>query len=175
MGAGPNSDAKKAEGEEAAAGGSSKLFRCACVRRWLPPAYGEELCHVLRLTGPLVSGRGSAACSSVITVLRSDVRSASGLVMPPAAPTAGSCLDYPSEPCSQRSGIACETVCFFLQLLSRILNYLLPFVTTIFVGHIGNAELAGYALASAVTSSSLLIYARRCLLFFSFFAIDSFG
>lgn len=95
--AGPNSDAKKAEaeGEEAAAGGSSTLFRCACVRRWLPPAYREELCHVLRLTGPL--------------------------------------------------------------LLSRILNYLLPFVTTIFVGHIGNAELAGYALASAtiaVTTTS---------------------
>lgn len=96
MGAGPN-DAKKAEaeGDEAAAGGSSKLFRCACVRRWLPLAYREELYHVLRLTGPL--------------------------------------------------------------LLSRILNYLLPFVTTIFVGHIGNAQLAGYALASAtiaVTTTS---------------------
>lgn len=37
-----------------------------------------------------------------------------------------------------------------LQLLSRILNFLLPFVITIFCGHIGNAELAGYALASAV-------------------------
>ncbi|KAM9332557.1 multidrug and toxin extrusion protein 1 [Pholidichthys leucotaenia] len=35
-------------------------------------------------------------------------------------------------------------------LLSRILNYLLPFVTTIFCGHIGNAELAGYALAAVV-------------------------
>ncbi|XP_070773264.1 multidrug and toxin extrusion protein 1 [Enoplosus armatus] len=34
-------------------------------------------------------------------------------------------------------------------LLSRILNFLLPFVITIFCGHIGNAELAGYALASA--------------------------
>uniref|UniRef100_A0A3B4TFK7 Multidrug and toxin extrusion protein n=1 Tax=Seriola dumerili TaxID=41447 RepID=A0A3B4TFK7_SERDU len=66
---------------------SSKLFRCACVRRWLPLAYREELYHVLRLTGPL--------------------------------------------------------------LLSRILNFLLPFVITIFCGHIGNAELAGYALASA--------------------------
>lgn len=56
MGAGPN-DAKKAaaEGDEAAAGGSSRLFRCACVRRWLPLAYREELYHVLRLTGPLVS------------------------------------------------------------------------------------------------------------------------
>lgn len=42
-------------------------------------------------------------------------------------------------------------------LLSRILNFLLPFVTTIFCGHIGNAELAGYALASAtinVTTSA---------------------
>ncbi|TRY57289.1 hypothetical protein DNTS_008885 [Danionella cerebrum] len=34
-------------------------------------------------------------------------------------------------------------------LISRILNFLLPFVTTIFCGHLGNAELAGYALASA--------------------------
>uniref|UniRef100_A0A8C2JMD3 Multidrug and toxin extrusion protein n=1 Tax=Cyprinus carpio TaxID=7962 RepID=A0A8C2JMD3_CYPCA len=31
----------------------------------------------------------------------------------------------------------------------RILNFLLPFVITIFCGHLGNAELAGYALASA--------------------------
>lgn len=60
MGAGPNagvSGANQADtGEdEAAAGGSSKLFRCACVTRWLPLAYREELYHVLRLTGPLVS------------------------------------------------------------------------------------------------------------------------
>ncbi|XP_044077772.1 multidrug and toxin extrusion protein 1 isoform X4 [Siniperca chuatsi] len=75
------------EGDEVAAAVSSKLFRCACVRRWLPLAYREELYQVLRLTGPL--------------------------------------------------------------LLSRILNFLLPFVITIFCGHIGNAELAGYALASA--------------------------
>lgn len=34
-------------------------------------------------------------------------------------------------------------------LLSRILYFLLPFVNTIFCGHIGNAELAGYALFSA--------------------------
>uniref|UniRef100_A0A672HLI9 Multidrug and toxin extrusion protein n=1 Tax=Salarias fasciatus TaxID=181472 RepID=A0A672HLI9_SALFA len=66
---------------------SSKLTQCACLRRWLPLAYREELYHVLRLTGPLV--------------------------------------------------------------LSRILNFLLPFVVTIFCGHIGNEELAGYALASA--------------------------
>uniref|UniRef100_A0A4W6DAA6 Multidrug and toxin extrusion protein n=1 Tax=Lates calcarifer TaxID=8187 RepID=A0A4W6DAA6_LATCA len=77
----------EAEGDEAVAAVSSKLFRCACVRRWLPLDYREELYHVLRLTGPL--------------------------------------------------------------LLSRILNFLLPFVITIFCGHIGNAELAGYALASA--------------------------
>lgn len=61
MGAGPSagvSGAKQAEtvGDEAAAGGSSKLFRCACVR-WLPLAYREELYHVLRLMGPLVSDR----------------------------------------------------------------------------------------------------------------------
>lgn len=49
-----------------------------------------------------------------------------------------------------------NSFCLFLQLLSRILNYLLPFVTTIFVGHIGNAELAGYALASAVLCFLLL-------------------
>uniref|UniRef100_A0A8C1MPP5 Multidrug and toxin extrusion protein n=2 Tax=Cyprinus carpio TaxID=7962 RepID=A0A8C1MPP5_CYPCA len=66
---------------------SSKLFRCSCVRRWVPLAYREELYHVLRLSGPL--------------------------------------------------------------LISRILNFLLPFVITIFCGHLGNAELAGYALASA--------------------------
>ncbi|KAG5284363.1 hypothetical protein AALO_G00025890 [Alosa alosa] len=34
-------------------------------------------------------------------------------------------------------------------LVSRILNFLLPFVITIATGHLGNAELAGYALASA--------------------------
>ncbi|KAA0720306.1 Multidrug and toxin extrusion protein 1 [Triplophysa tibetana] len=34
-------------------------------------------------------------------------------------------------------------------LVSRILNFLLPFVITIYCGHLGNAELAGYALASA--------------------------
>ncbi|XP_017348922.1 multidrug and toxin extrusion protein 1 [Ictalurus punctatus] len=33
-------------------------------------------------------------------------------------------------------------------LVTRILNFLQPFVSTIFVGHLGNAELAGYALAS---------------------------
>ncbi|XP_047462100.1 multidrug and toxin extrusion protein 1 [Mugil cephalus] len=74
-------------GDEEATLASSKLFRCACVRRWIPLAYREELYHVLRLTGPL--------------------------------------------------------------LLSRFLNFLLPFVISIFCGHIGNAELAGYALASA--------------------------
>ncbi|KAJ8347655.1 hypothetical protein SKAU_G00262440 [Synaphobranchus kaupii] len=34
-------------------------------------------------------------------------------------------------------------------LASRILNFLLSFVITIFCGHLGNGELAGYALASA--------------------------
>lgn len=34
-------------------------------------------------------------------------------------------------------------------VLSRILYFLLPFVTTIFCGRIGNAELAGYGIASA--------------------------
>ncbi|XP_070839137.1 multidrug and toxin extrusion protein 1 [Chaetodon trifascialis] len=83
------------EGDEEAVAVSSKLFWCACVRRWLPLVYREELYHVLKLTGPL--------------------------------------------------------------LLSRILNFLLPFVTTIFCGHISNAALAGYALASAtinVTTSA---------------------
>lgn len=41
-------------------------------------------------------------------------------------------------------------------LLSRILYFLLPFVTTIFCGHIGNAELAGYALASATINVTTL-------------------
>ncbi|KAM8834480.1 multidrug and toxin extrusion protein 1 [Synchiropus picturatus] len=35
-------------------------------------------------------------------------------------------------------------------LLSRILNFFMPFVVAIFCGHIGNAELAGFALASAM-------------------------
>ncbi|KAJ7997542.1 hypothetical protein DPEC_G00230090 [Dallia pectoralis] len=35
-------------------------------------------------------------------------------------------------------------------LMSRILNFLLQFVISIFCGHLGNAELAGYALASAL-------------------------
>ncbi|XP_054610921.1 multidrug and toxin extrusion protein 1 isoform X2 [Dunckerocampus dactyliophorus] len=39
-------------------------------------------------------------------------------------------------------------------LLFRILNFLLPLVITIFCGHIGNAELAGYALASATINVS---------------------
>ncbi|XP_066552378.1 multidrug and toxin extrusion protein 1 [Amia ocellicauda] len=67
---------------------SSKLFCCACLRRWIPLVYREELYEVLRLTGPLV--------------------------------------------------------------VSQILNYFLSFVTSIFCGHLGNAELGGFALASAV-------------------------
>lgn len=43
------------EGDEEAAAVSSKLFRWACVRRWLPLAYREELYQVLLFTGPLVS------------------------------------------------------------------------------------------------------------------------
>lgn len=59
-GAGPvvgESCAKKTgvEGDEVMAGVSSKLFQCACVKHWLPPVYRDELYHVLRLTGPLVS------------------------------------------------------------------------------------------------------------------------
>uniref|UniRef100_A0AAQ5X659 Multidrug and toxin extrusion protein n=1 Tax=Amphiprion ocellaris TaxID=80972 RepID=A0AAQ5X659_AMPOC len=77
-------------GDEEATLASSKLFRCACVRRWLPLAYREELYQVLLLTGPL--------------------------------------------------------------LLSRILHFLLQFVISIFCGHIGNAELAGYALATATVN-----------------------
>ncbi|CAM4670529.1 unnamed protein product [Leuciscus chuanchicus] len=66
---------------------SSKLFRCSCVRQWVPLAYREELYQVLLLTAPL--------------------------------------------------------------LVSRFLTFLLPFFVTIFSGHLGNAELAGYALAYA--------------------------
>uniref|UniRef100_H2LL66 Multidrug and toxin extrusion protein n=1 Tax=Oryzias latipes TaxID=8090 RepID=H2LL66_ORYLA len=73
-------------GDEVVTAASSKLFQCACVKRWLPPAYREELYHILRLAGPL--------------------------------------------------------------LLSRILNFFIPFVVTIYCGHMGNVELAGYALAS---------------------------
>lgn len=42
-------------GDEVVTAASSKLFQCACVKRWLPPAYREELYHILRLAGPLVS------------------------------------------------------------------------------------------------------------------------
>nr|XP_040037085.1 multidrug and toxin extrusion protein 1-like [Gasterosteus aculeatus aculeatus] len=81
------------EGNDAAvAAVSSKLFRCAWVRRRVPLVYREELYQVLRLTGPLV--------------------------------------------------------------VSRILNFLLPFVISIFCGHIGNSELAGYALASAIINTT---------------------
>ena len=56
-------------GDEGATMASSKLFWCACVKLWLPPAYREELYHVLRLTGPLVS-RGvlvkGAVCYSAL-------------------------------------------------------------------------------------------------------------
>ncbi|XP_068186549.1 multidrug and toxin extrusion protein 1 [Antennarius striatus] len=76
------------ETEEAVGAGSSKLFWCSCIKRWLPLVYREELYHLLRLSGPL--------------------------------------------------------------LLSRILFFLLPLAITIFSGHIGNTELAGYALASAI-------------------------
>ncbi|KAK2879647.1 multidrug and toxin extrusion protein 1 isoform X1 [Channa argus] len=85
--AGVSAKMAKIEEDEAAGTISSKLFQCACINRWLPLEYREELYQVLKLTGPL--------------------------------------------------------------LLSRILNFLLSFVITIFCGHIGNAELAGYALASA--------------------------
>lgn len=61
-GAGPVAGASVAktascEGEEAAGVVSSKLFWCVCIKRWLPLDYREELYHVLRLTGPLVSRR----------------------------------------------------------------------------------------------------------------------
>lgn len=64
-GAEPAAGAAKVEGalgDEGATLASSKLFRCECVRRWLPPAYREELYHVLRLTGPLVSAGQLKPC-----------------------------------------------------------------------------------------------------------------
>ena len=38
-----------------------------------------------------------------------------------------------------------------MQLFSRIFNYLLPFVMTMFCGRLGNSVMAGYGLASAVS------------------------
>lgn len=49
---------------------SSKLFRCSCVRRWVPLAYREELYHVLRLSGPLVSPLFVPCLSHVLQVLQ---------------------------------------------------------------------------------------------------------
>ncbi|XP_057676901.1 multidrug and toxin extrusion protein 1 isoform X1 [Corythoichthys intestinalis] len=42
-------------------------------------------------------------------------------------------------------------------LLFNILNFLLPLVISIFCGHIGTAELAGYALASATINVSAMV------------------
>lgn len=60
-GAGPvtedlGANSAEVEGNEESAAASSKLFRCACVRRWIPLVYREELYQVLKLTGPVVSG-----------------------------------------------------------------------------------------------------------------------
>ncbi|XP_069390797.1 multidrug and toxin extrusion protein 1-like [Paralichthys olivaceus] len=42
-------------------------------------------------------------------------------------------------------------------LLSRILNYLLPFVVTMFCGRLGNEVMAGYGLASAIFGGKNLL------------------
>lgn len=56
------------EGDDAAvAAVSSKLFRCAWVRRLVPLVYREELYQVLRLTGPLVS-RGKLKCQQEVAM-----------------------------------------------------------------------------------------------------------
>lgn len=52
----------RGEGEEASGVASSKLFWCACMTRWLPLAYREELYHVLQLIGPLVSRGKLKSC-----------------------------------------------------------------------------------------------------------------
>lgn len=52
--------------------------------------------------------------------------------------------------CNYRGRLETRQLFLFSQLSSRILNFLLPFTTSIFCGHIGKSELAGYALASAV-------------------------
>ncbi|XP_024121634.1 multidrug and toxin extrusion protein 1 [Oryzias melastigma] len=46
-----------ASGEEVVTGAKSKLLECACLKRWLPPIYREELYHILRLAGPLLLSR----------------------------------------------------------------------------------------------------------------------
>lgn len=50
------------------------------------------------------------------------------------------------------------------QVASRILNYLLPFVITMFCGRLGNSVLAGYGMASAVSLCfAVLIVSLECL------------
>lgn len=67
--------------------------------------------------------------------------------------------------CFQRTSKLLKS-CLFLQLLSRILHFLLSFVITIFCGHISNAALAGYALASAVRTVLLFTtFSLNCLSF----------
>ncbi|KAM9812965.1 multidrug and toxin extrusion protein 1-like [Syngnathus typhle] len=73
--------------EDMAPGSSDEMFVCSWTCPKMPLSYREEVCHILRMAGPV--------------------------------------------------------------LLSRFLNYLLPFVVTMFCGRLGNEAMAGYGLASS--------------------------
>lgn len=140
--------AKKSNGgvDEGAAAGSGR-FGPSCVGRWLPEEYREELCKVVRLTAPLVSRGGDRP--KVMGLYWAGWTPAGTLIS-----TIASRGDHRFAAIDDDDDDVVSRFFSLSQLLSRLLNFLLHFTTTIFCGRIGNAELAGYALASVVQRST---------------------